>query len=146
MAYLDARHKTVAMKWLLAACMALAGVVPAGQLVLCFGADGHMAVELPHDAGQCVSLPISDDHETHDCEHHVAPSASADPSGDCIDHCLNREQAPGPLVSSGPLPKALPAWEGRTVVDPECQVRLRSIRACCPPPYPPPTRTIVLLI
>lgn len=79
--------KIAALSWVALALAASGGVL---GLVLCMGADGHIAVEMAH-RGRCQGQAERDNHGTHAVPMDVSPTASAAGCGDCIDVALSVE-------------------------------------------------------
>ncbi|MEX0774917.1 MAG: hypothetical protein WD042_04280 [Phycisphaeraceae bacterium] len=58
------RGRAVIIAWVTLMAMVVVGFCPISPRVLCVGADGHLAIELPHAQGGCASEQTGDDGAT----------------------------------------------------------------------------------
>ena len=131
---------------LLAGCMCALSLLPTSGAVLCIGADGHVAVELPHAAGRHTGESARECEGSSHNVHRVAPPCR-DLAEDCSDHALDRQCVPQVRRASSGEILVLPQTG---YVDAGLDQALEQRRRRIPPPGRPeppgPDRTTVLLI
>ena len=127
---------------LLVACLCLLSSLPAGEAVLCIGADGHVAIELPHAPGHHGEDERTSTHHHEEGTEYADASPCASCAEGCTDHSLDRLFVLDgrPELANAALPAPLTGWldpmDGQTPLPaPDCL-----------PDQPPPDRTVVLLL
>jgi hypothetical protein len=115
-------HKVVVT--LAAVTYLFATVGAAGAKVLCFGADGHVAIELAQDAA-CMSFQPSNPQTsgTDSAEHSDAPSD--DHCGSCVDIPLTMDE-----IAKQPVPLKASALTNRRLAS-ECHLNVFGSRTVC---------------
>ena len=112
--------KLITVSWITLAVMASG----ASGMVLCFGADGHFALEMAHQ-GRCQGGAETHGHDRTGAMELVA-SADSDCCGSCVDVSLSSNEMSQPmtevkhsLTSSGHLDKVFPAASVEAISAPE---------------------------
>ena len=145
-------RKIPLVAWTVFLSVSLPGVGGLGESVLCFGADGHVAVEAAVSPGACFSAPVSGDAFAINPEREL--SREGDHCGPCVDfpvlvNDIGRGVSPLVLHKTNPAPIAggTPATLASSLMPGMPAGRIHSgIRHDLPDPTSISLRNTVLLI